>query len=539
MIFRKPYALFIKYFRLLHGILSFLIFLLFFCSVSLYNFFRIYSVDFRSALTEFSPSKYLGVLNFIELFLIIVLFIIFLAVSIYKDKPKKAYIFGLLIYVYVLVYYYITNVTLIKLDSSYVLEVMTTNLYRDFALIGAILQFVSFIFALVRTLGFDIKNFDFSSDLEKMDISEKDSEEIEVALNIDKNEGIRKGRFALRNAKYFYFEHKFFINIGAIGVSLLLVLVVYFSSRAYYKNYNQGQPFSVNGYSMNVQDSYILDSDVNGVKLVSEGDNPGAVLAIRFQVKSSASKQTFNMGLVSLRIGEFVYKPSVELANNLYDIGTAYDDDVLSDEYETYILAFEIPSKFASKKMKLRVNDSNSFVKGERGRKNIFVKLDTEDLRKDAEVLDYKVGDELIFNDTILSSSYLKIDGFDIGSKFKVDYKYCYRDDKCIDSYEYVSPTLTGNYFKTLLRLSGKFNIDSKLNISGIGNLKDFVDTYGYIHYLDGENLTKRKISSSDVKLVRAKSDDCFVEVPYDVLNSSSVYLTFKIRNKTFKYVLK
>jgi len=540
VIFRKPYALFIKYFRILHGVLSFLVFLLFFCSISLYRFFRIYSVDFRSALTDFSASNYLNIFVFLELLLVIALFIIFLVVMIYKDKPKNVYIYGLLSFIYTLIFYYLTYSTLIGLSSTEVLEVAVSKAYRDFAMIAAILQFVNFYFVFVRAVGFDIKKFDFSSDLQKMDISEKDNEEIEVALDFDKNNLIRKVRFLFRNLKYYYFEHKFIINTVSSLSIVLLVCYIYFSGRGYYQNYNQGRPFDASGFTMNVQDSYILDSDSSGDKLVStKGDNAGAVVVIRFQAKSFLTKYKFNSGLVLLKIGDFKYRPNLEHATLVNDIGEAYVDQILTDEYETYLLAFEIPSKFARKKMQLRVNDSSSYVKGVNGAKNFYINLEPEDLRKSSNMGEFKLGDDVSFNDTILSSSYLKINSFDVGSKFKIDYKYCYRSDKCVDSYEYLSPSTTGNYFKTLLRLSGDFSVDKKLNISGIDNLLYFLNNFGYIHYKVNGEIVKKKIYSEYVKPSVAKTNDYFIEVPYDVKYSDQIFITFDIRGKNYKYVLK
>ena len=540
MIFRKPYALFIKYFRVLHGVLTFLIFLLFFCSISLYRFFRIYSVDFRSALTDFSASNYLNIITFIELFFTIALFIIFLVVMIYKDKPKNVYIFGLLTFIYTFVFYYLTHSTLNGLNTSEILSVAVSKAYRDFAMIAAILQFINFYFILVRAIGFDIKKFDFSSDLHSMNISEKDSEEIEVALNLDKNKAVRKIRFFFRNFKYFYFEHKFIINTLSILLIAILSIYVYLSGQAYYKNYNQGQPFDASGFTMNVQWSYLLDTDSKGSMIVdTEGENPGVILAVRFQTKSSRLKQKFSSGLVTLKIGEFKYRPNLDHALVLNDIGEAYVDQMLTEEYETYLLAFEIPSKFASKKMQLKVNDSSSYVGGISGAKNYYVNLEPEDLRKSTDMGEYKLGDDVNFSDSVLSASYLKIDGFEVNNKFQLNYNYCYKDDKCIASHEYLTPTATGNYFKTLLKLSGSYSVDKKLNIRGLDNILYFLNDFGYISYRVNGELFKKKINSQLVKPISAKTQDCFIEVPYEVMNANEIFLTFNIREKIYKYILK
>ncbi len=540
MILRKPYALFIKYFRFLHAVLSFLIFLLFMCSVSLYNFFRIYSVDFRSAMTDYSSSKYLNIINFIELFLIIAILIMVFAVMIYKDKPKKVYIYSLITYLYVIIFYFLCNSLLMRLSSSYIIDVAMSKAYRDFAMIAAILQLVSFGFALIRAIGFDIKNFDFSSDLQKLDISEKDNEEIEVAVNFDKHLIIRRYRNLLRNFKYFYFEHKFIVNTASIVLIVSISSFIYYSVSKYYVYYNQGQSFDVSDYTVNVQNSYILDNDPSGNKIVeTEGENPGAVLVVRFQTKGYLKKQKFNVGLISLRMGEFIYKANSDLAKSVYDIGEAYINQTLTEEFETYILAFEIPASFSKKKMSLRINDSNSFVGDTIGAKNCYVRLEPEDLRGESDEVTSRLTDNVSFGDSIFSSSNMQINSFEIGNKFQLNYKYCLRKDSCYDSVEYIMPKFTGNYFKTLLKLSGSFKIDNKLNIKEIHDMRSFLNNFGFFHYKIKDEWHKKKISSELIKPVFATTKDYFIEIPYEAKDASEVYLSFKIRNKNYKYVLK
>ena len=96
MILRKPYAFFIKYFKLFHAVMAVLVAFLLYRSFTLYNFFRAYVTDYSSALNEFSPRSLLTMYSFIMLLTVIILTVILLAVMIYKKKPKGLYIpFGL------------------------------------------------------------------------------------------------------------------------------------------------------------------------------------------------------------------------------------------------------------------------------------------------------------------------------------------------------------------------------------------------------------------------------------------------------------
>ena len=60
MILRKPYALFIKYFKLLHVIMAALILILLFRTFTLYRFFNDYLSDYQTAIANFVPGDVLN-----------------------------------------------------------------------------------------------------------------------------------------------------------------------------------------------------------------------------------------------------------------------------------------------------------------------------------------------------------------------------------------------------------------------------------------------------------------------------------------------
>ena len=541
MILRKPYAIFIKYFKLLHIILAALSALLLYRSFTLYNFFKVYSIDYRSVMVGFSASKYISSRTFVFCFLVLVLTSILLFVMIHKNKPRSLYLYNLFIYVFVFILYYFCDSALDEVRSI-VLDIKFSKALRDFSLIACILQTISLVLVVVRAIGFDLKQFDFSSDLQELDISEMDSEEIEVALKFDQDELKRNLRKNFRNFKYVYVEHKFIINMAAILVLGLSFTLIYFRVKSYTERYSQGESFSASGVTFNVQDTYILNSDSDGNKLVeTDGDDPAAIIVVRFQVSGYGDdRQKLNTGLINLRIGDLSYNQSPDYAVELYDIGTAYVNQALTDELTTYTIAFEVSAGQANKNMSLKFNDSNSFVGGELGAKNILVSLKPVDLRKEnEEVFKKELTETISFDDSVLGSSSMKIDSFEINNKFKLDYKYCYRGDKCIDSYEYVTPTATGNYFKTLMRINGNMTIDKNINNSDIYDLRSFLNTYGVIYYKVDDEWQKSRINSSLVKPKTAKTNDYFIEVPYEVKDASEIYFSFKIRNQNYKYTLK
>ena len=298
-----------------------------------------------------------------------------------------------------------------------------------------------------------------------------------------------------------------------------------------------GNSFDIGNTTINVQDAYLLDSNLYGNKIASDD---GVIVAVRVQFKGFGNKPRFNNGIVTLKIGDLSYSQNSSYATELTDIGTAYINQELSSEFKSYLITFEVASSQAKKNMYLKFNDVDSYVNGKVGARNVFVKLKVNDLRKeDDNVYSKKLTEKINFSDSILNSSSLVINSFDINNKFKLNYNYCYRDDKCINSYEYLSASATGSYFKTLMKISGEINIEKGINNSSIYDLRTFLNSFGVIHYKINNEWKKSYFNSSLVKPRVASTNDYYIEVPYDVKDSSELYFTFKIRNKSYKYVLK
>ena len=535
MILRKPYAFFIKYFKLLHAIIAVLVAFLLYRSFSIYNFFRAYVGDYSSALNEFSPRTFLNMYVFLLVLLVIILIIVLLSVMIYKKKPKALYIYSLLVYVILIVLYFFAYPTLRDI-SAYVLDVRSSSALRDFFLIVCILQLVSLVWYAIRATGFDIKQFDFGTDLQQLNIDEKDSEEIEVSLEFDQNKIHRNIRFKLREFRYFYGENKMIINTVGIILIVVLAFMIYTNIGIYTAKYNQGTSFSASGVVMNVRGTYLTQTDPLGNKLTDD-----MIVVVKMDIKKQGSiDKTLNTGLTTLIVDGMSYGQNNDYAKELYDLGTAYAGQSLGEEFQSYILAFLIPKEAADKSMQLKFNDNVSYVKGEMGAKNVYVSLKPTDLTKNGTSHDNLIGDEVVFSDSILEESTFKIKGYEFNNKFKINYKYCYATNKCIDSYEYLTPSATGSYAKTLMRINGYFTIDDNVNNNEIISLESFMNTFATINYKVNESWYSQRINTQSVKpKVGVDNTNYYIEVPLEVANASEINFTFKIRNDTYKYVLK
>lgn len=535
MIFRKPYAFFIKYFRIINLTMAVLMAILIYQTFKIGNFLTEYINDYIMATDGFALSHYINFYLFLLTLLVIILTIVVTSVMFVKNKPKKLYIFNLLVYI-LLIALYMIDYNVMHDIYDRVLDIRVSKALRDINYIAVGVQIASFLVTFVRATGFDIKSFDFGKDLQELEIDVKDNEEFEVAVEFDKNKVKRNARNKFRQTKYFYFEHRFLINVGLIILAIIITFIIFVSQTIYQDNYKENRIFTASTLGFNIKNSYLTSADQNENDIT---DNVLVVIKIDIRKFNEDEKKYLNTGLITLRIGNKSYAMTNKYNDYLTDIGTPYTNDNLSTDFTSYIFTFEVPKKESHKTMKLKINDNISYIKGQIGAKNIFIKLKPLDLTNKEQTEDKRLGDTLSFTGSLLGESTLKITKFEISNKFKVEYKFCSKKDKCNTSYEYVTPTATGNYFKTLLKIDGTFEEDETMNLENVEDIYYFLNEFGTINYQVDGKWYEHKINSKLVKPKIGTDNYYYIEVNKDVEKATSIYLKFNVRNYTYKYILK
>lgn len=535
MILRKPYAIFIKYFKLFHVAITLLSIYLIYKTFGMVSFFSDYAKTLQLVM-DFEIGNYINIYVFLLVFLVIAINIVMLSVMIVKKKPMVQYIYNLVVYTMTIIIFGFAHSSL-RVVGTEILEIAAVTLIRDFLIIVGVLQIGTFILALVRSTGFDIKKFDFGEDLEKLDIKLEDNEEFEVAVEFDKNVIKRDLKARIRHAKYAIIENKFFVIVALIIVSLFIGLLIYFNVGIYTMKVNENESFSASGVTINVTDSYITTSDYKLNSILK--DNALVVLRIDVRANNSNTK-TLNTGLGTLNIKDYSYAVTKKYVNVLADLGKTYTGQAINTEVSSYVLVYEIPKSLINEKMIFKFNDNVSYVRGEVGAKNILVDLKPTNLDNVKENKVNQLGDTLNLKDSVLGDATLKVSNYQIAERFKLNYNYCYGTNKCMNSTEYVSPTASSNYNKVILKIEGEFNPDKTNNFSSVDNLNDFIAMFGDITYeVDGKK-QKHPISLNVVEPKKATvKNTYYVEVVSDLLKATKIELNFNVREQKYVYILK
>ena len=262
MILKKPYAFIIKYFKLIHFLLTLLIAYLIYRTNLILSFVSNYISSNTSVVGRNLTGNLFNSLCFIFPIFIIIFALIFIGIMYKKEKPVMFYVINIFIYIFFLVtlaYSY----SIIKEMQIVIVDIRPIKIIHDLLIILMGLEVISFVIFLVRALGFDIKKFDFLSDVNKLDINESDKEEFEFDINIDFDEKKRRAKRRLRYLKYTYSENKLFIRIIVLVILIILGYFIYSRFDIYKKTNKEGVILSLNNFSLGVEESYLTNKNLS------------------------------------------------------------------------------------------------------------------------------------------------------------------------------------------------------------------------------------------------------------------------------------
>ena len=185
MVLKKPYAFIIKHFRAIHLLLLIPIFYLIIKTRAIVYFFNSYvtygyNLNFSEVLTNIS-SHYINILMYISVIIILLVFVSMSIILQQKEKPTKLY--NICIIYYIMIFLLITVCfSLFNAVEADTLDDILSRFVRDIGFIVYISEYAFAALTFIRGIGFNIKKFNFKSDLEDLEISNEDSEEFEFLV---------------------------------------------------------------------------------------------------------------------------------------------------------------------------------------------------------------------------------------------------------------------------------------------------------------------------------------------------------------------
>lgn len=490
MIVRKPFAFLIKHFKAIHLFLFGLLVYVCYKYNGIVSFLRNYISTGNGRYDAVNYINYTPI--YIILGAIVVMAIIYYLMK-YKDKPKKLYLFSIIGYIAVIILF-IFLFNYLRTFSSSIIEQKTLRLYRDISLMGLIFQYIIIVIMLIRGLGFDIKKFNFSKDIQELNIDLTDNEEVELVMGFDTNKTKFKIRRFFREFRYFIRENILFTGLSLIVIVIILwIIVVNYTSKN--KVYKENEYFGVD-FNMLVNGSYLTKED-NSLKKLSVGSS--SLLVVKFKISSNHS-DVLNPDNFILSIYGKTYSPNNKYCSSLKDIGKCYNKIKLTEQEKEYIFVYLVDDNVLNKKIYLKydygylTNKNNSVIK---------VRL-TPDNIDDEETTTKRINDTLGFNNSVIGDYKLKIEEYNISDNYEIN----------------ADITLMPTSNNTIIRLK-------------VSEGNDLVDSYALLKYtISGTEYT------STMKKLYNDNDYSYYEVN-NITYADSIKLVLNSRHNNYEYILK
>ncbi|MBR3210926.1 MAG: DUF4352 domain-containing protein [Bacilli bacterium] len=516
MIIRKPYAFLIKNFRKIHIALLIVGLFLIYRTIDISRFVNTYMREGIYDLYANPVSKHISSLVMFCAFFMIVGSASLLFLLLHKKKPWKTYLIPTI--TYVALFLILSMIRSFFADYKETIDPTDLRFARDLLLMVMLGQLPALGVYVMRIFGLDIKKFDFNSDLEMLDLSEEDREEIEISIDFDFNTVKRIWKKLIRNIGYFYNEHKI------ISKTIIGVLIVMFLYNSYVfifvtnRTYKQGQTYKANGYVFKVTNSYYTDKDVKG-EVISKDSN---FVIVEVSVKNSSAPRNLNINNFHLHAGSRVYETTeTTYAKEFEDLGKCYSKvkEMKRDEEGTFILIYKVNKKIRKGKFVLYFQEKGGIFKLRK------IKLKIKDIRKVEKTKKLKLGE---YFDVPLYGKEDSISIEEVHYSKSIDYKInkCTSEGCELQDHTYIAPK---NY-KVMEIVFSSESYEAK-------NMIDFLSKYGRINYKDSNGKEK----SLDIKFAVTRSyfgKTIYLKVPEDFDQNKNIRLEITVRNKDYSYKL-
>ncbi len=533
MILKKPYAFLIKHFRLIHFILAIMTIYLAYSINKIVLFFNSYiSAGYR--LTESNiAGNYITVWMYIAVILALLIAIIIYLLFKAKDKPSKYYVYFIVYYIFIfslltLAYNLLQGIEITVIDAK------TIRVYRDLSLILSAPQYFFVVFAAFRGIGFDIKKFNFSKDLNDLQIEAKDNEEFEFVLDVPTYKIKRTLRRTLRELKYFLLENVFGVIAILVLISGIIGTSIYMNRNVYSVTYKENQTFTFNNYKMRVLSSVITPYAYNGDKLV---DNKTYLVVLISIQNNTILEKSLNKDNFRLLVDKKVIYPTLNKNEYFIDLGTPYSNQkIASKSNSTYTFVYELNENEIKENYILRIQEFLNYRQGEIIANYKEVKLKPSIVNTISKVKTVNINENLDLKASSLSNSSLLISNYEVTKSYKYNYNFCIESD-CYVSTDTVDATYQTEKEKTLLVLTYTLELDE--NTPYKNNIKSDVTFFNHFLKVKYTYNDKEYISNVTNKTPNTMTDKVILETDGELKSATKIMLIITIRNKEYNIILK
>lgn len=536
MILRKPYAFLIKQFKKIHLLLAILMIYSAYRTTHLLTYLNKYISEGWLLHSDIKASNYI---NFILILVILIIIgissVIFILMHV-KKKPKKLYIFIPIFYVASLIVFFLAYTNLNTIVHE-IIDPRTIRLTRDLTFAVSAIEYIIIVLVMIRALGFNIKKFNFSEDVNALNISETDYEEVELTIGVDTRGFRQKLRRKQREIRYFILENITKLIVLSVLIVIIIGTSIYLNYEVYNKIYKEKEIINITDFTIRIDETYSTDKNYKGIVIAPKNNT---YIIINVSLKNNTnSNNKINVKDFELLTYDGKYYPVLNRYKSFFDLGIGYNNQTIkANTTNKYILIFEVPTEVLNNDIILKYTDLLMPVtRYNQNTKNKMIKINPINISKQEKKETKKLGETLDLNASTLKNSNLTIDSIDISDKFEYTYKVC--SNECSEKKGVILPNFLSENDKTILKIKGKFNLDSTISNDQLNDMYSFIDNFVNITYVLNDKYKHYITSYVNLTPNNDIEGNTYIEVPEELKTATNIELVIVIRNKTYKYILR
>ncbi len=513
MIIRKPYAVLIKYFKIIHIILFLLMTYMLFSMRSIYMFFSTFLKTGTYTQLANMVSSYVNIFMIISTIILISFSLLIFFLMRQKEKPVFYYIsatiFYIVTFISLIIYMNVFNDLEFNTFSNQALVI-----YRD---LGMILYYLNYLFlaiAFVRGFGFNIKKFNFEKDIKELDITDADREEIELSSGVDYEKVGNFLRKRKRNLGYYFKENSFVFIVLLVIIGLSTTAYISINKLVINKTYKEGISISTNDIDYKVIGSYLTNKD-KYQNIIKDKNTYYLIVNLNI-VNKLDTGLTLNINNTRVKIKNNYYYPVNNVSSKFNDIGIVYKEQVIPKKSnKDYIVIFELSNVNINSKMILELYSGKQVKGGEAIFHYKNVRLNPY-IMEEKDIIEYKLKDKIDLSKTFLKKGEFSLNSYEVYDMLDYNYTKC-SGNSCND----YKASVVASGGKKLLKIDYESNLENINIFNYLLNLR---------YYDNGKQYT---VKSSDIKNVTPSNyqdDDVLIEVPIVVTDSSVIEFIFNLR---------
>ena len=500
MILRKPYAILIKYFKIIHIIMFVMFSYIVFVLRKIYTFFSDYVKSGNFTYFEDMTTRYIPTIIFFLVILLLTFGICIYLLMRRKDKPVLFYklVIGfssilLVAFIYFFVFFK-------SLDTS-VYDPLRIVINRDIILFLYIINFFFVIVSFIRGFGFDIKKFSFDKDKKELNLEESDSEEYELNVKIEKEEVANYINKQKREFGYYVKENSLVLTIVGVAILLGIMVFLYLNFFVWNKIYHEGDNVKIGKLIYNVNESHITNIDKYGKVLSKDND----YLVVNLSITNNEGTGYLDKQALRIHIQDQYYYPQISTCDMFSDVGECYKNQQLkiNTKYD-YILVYKLSKEHKKIYMEILKNKGDEYH---------YSKISLTPKVYEQQIGNHAMNDTL----TINNNSFI-IKRYELSNKTSYLYEECI-SEKCDNYVKMVSPKVG--------------EIVLSLEIDNLEKLSD-----DFLKSAFGLKYNNKTLYGDDVKYIDKHDNMLYFSVPSNIQNINNLVLTITTRSKIYEITL-